>query len=52
MKTRNERIAALVLAAVGGIANAQPVEPGPDVDAGTGTRVQRRCGNWAWAWPA
>ncbi|KQW35916.1 MipA/OmpV family protein [Rhizobacter sp. Root404] len=41
MKTRNERIAALVLAAVGGIANAQPVEPGPDVDAGTGTRVQR-----------
>jgi outer membrane scaffolding protein for murein synthesis (MipA/OmpV family) len=41
MKTRARRITALLIAAAGGIANAQPVEPGPDVDAGTGASAQR-----------
>ncbi|MES2993431.1 MAG: MipA/OmpV family protein [Pseudomonadota bacterium] len=33
--------AALLLAVTAGLASAQPVEPGPDVDSGLGTGVQR-----------
>jgi outer membrane scaffolding protein for murein synthesis (MipA/OmpV family) len=41
MNAARQRILALLLAAAGGAAGAQPVEPGPDVDSGLGAGVQR-----------
>ena len=41
MNMSSQALAALLLAAAGTLASAQPVEPGPDVDSGLGAGVQR-----------